>query len=210
MASPPSSSPETEVLQNEETRTSTTFLKQLHDIMNKNVEHLIMDSLQKDDIDKQCLDNDEVVEESQGSSGHESGTEVSDHTDENPTDESQERSEKGRSPVKVQFSGMEGPSPPPGLNLEHASRSELISKLGGLQERLTQTQVDLKQEKTKCRKKEKNLFKMAKELSKRQIDTAQKEEAIVQVSLRPKNRKHLPLSFIRTFLMSKSVIRLIS
>eukprot|EP00977_Amphora_coffeiformis_P028510 scaffold35584_cov176-Amphora_coffeaeformis.AAC.1 len=77
---------------------------------------------------------------------------------------------------------MDGPSPPPGLNLEEASRSELISKLGGLQERLTQTQVDLKQEKSKCRKKEKNIFRLAKELSKRQVDTAQKEEAIVKLN----------------------------
>ena len=57
--------------------------------------------------------------------------------------------------IKVKFSGMEGPSPPPEVNLETISRSQLIAKLGGLQERLTQTQVDLKQEKSSRRKKEK-------------------------------------------------------
>ena len=88
---------------------------------------------------------------------------------------------KSQRSVKVKFSGMEGPSPPPGINLEEASRSELIQKLGGLQERLTQTQVDLKKEKSERRRKEKNIFKMAKELSKRQAESTQKEEDIVKV-----------------------------
>ena len=126
--------------------------------------------------------HDEAVEESRLHFIHESDTSISNNMDENPL-ESQERSGKGRSPIKVQFSGMEGPSPPSDLNLDEASRSELISKLGGLQERLTQTQVDLKQEKSKCRKKDKNIVKMAKELNQRQIDTTEKEEAIAKVSL---------------------------
>lgn len=85
--------------------------------------------------------------------------------------------------VKVKFSGMEGPSPPPEVNLETISRSQLIAKLGGLQERLTQTQVDLKQEKSNRRKKEKNIFKMAKELSKRQVEASEKDETIQKVCL---------------------------
>ena len=85
--------------------------------------------------------------------------------------------------VKVKFSGMEGPSPPPEVNLETISRSQLIAKLGGLQERLTQPQVDLKQEKSNRRKKEKNIFKMAKELSKRQVEASEKDETIQKVRL---------------------------
>lgn len=115
-----------------------------------------------------------------------------DSTDEIGADPTQEESDKTadpkvvfpkeRTPTKVKFSGMEGPSPPPSVNLENASRSELIAKLGGLQERLTQAQVDLREEKSNRRKKEKSLVKLAKELSKRQSESLQKEQDIVKVS----------------------------
>ena len=178
---PPPSSNAAEVPQPEETCSSDDFLKQLNDIMNEKVDDPVFDSLEVGGNDNDNGIHDEV-EENQGS-----------HKDENLTD-SAELPEKGRSPVKVQFSGMEGPSPPPGLNLEEASRSELIAKLCGLQERLTQTQVDLKLEKTNRRKKEKNIFKMAKELGKRQVETTQKEEDILKVSRDLKS----PLILLRT------------
>lgn len=138
-------------------------------------------NLLRDDLNDSYDPDEDVEEESQDNSNYDSGAEATGQKDENPA-ESSGRSEKGKSPVKVQFSDVEGPSPPPGVDLEEASRLELIAKLGGLQERLTQTQVSLKQEKSNRRRKEKNIYKMAKELSNRQAEAKQKEEDVLKVS----------------------------
>lgn len=97
-------------------------------------------------------------------------------------EEADEEGQKERTPTKVKFSGMDPPSPPRIFNVKEASRSELVERLGGLQERLTQAQLDLKAEKSTRRKKEKNLVKLAKELSKRQLETSKREEDVANVS----------------------------
>jgi hypothetical protein len=82
----------------------------------------------------------------------------------------------------VSFMGMEGPSPPAGLDLTEASREELIARIGSLQDKLTEAQVSLKKEKGSKRRKEKNTLKLAAELGRQQITVSQKEKDIAKLS----------------------------
>lgn len=154
----------------------------------QNVSDEVKDSLQGDDepmeppLSPANVPEKADLSELEGS-GHESFGRVDD--DEDPEEETTEEARSPTPPiqreVKVKFSGMEGPSPPPELDLGGVTRSQLVQKVGGLQERLTQTQIDLKQEKSARRKKDKNMFKMAKELSKRQVEATEKDEVIQKV-----------------------------
>lgn len=130
-----------------------------------------------------CDDEDDEDEEEEDAEDDADKVEVGDTVEEVdvPEEEMSKESKKERQ-VRVKFSGMDGPSPPPGLNLEEASRSELIQRLGALQERLVQAQVDLSGEKKNRRRKEKNMFKLAKELNKQHKEGAQREEDIARVS----------------------------
>ena len=86
--------------------------------------------------------------------------------------------------VKVKFKGMLPPSPPPGLDVENMSRTELLERLDAVQDKLTRAQVDLKNEKGVRRRKEKNIVKLATELGRRQVEASQKEQDIIKVSFR--------------------------
>ena len=167
--------------------------QQQEDEQDETVEALLAISSQdaEDDLDDKDNDEDEDISgelEGMPNESFDSTLEGNDSNDEYAVVVEDKESSpdpssilKERAPIKVKFSGMEGPSPPEWLSLEDASRAALIGKLGGLQERLTQTQVDLKKEKSNRRKKEKNIFKMAKELSKRQTEASKREQDIVKV-----------------------------
>ena len=86
--------------------------------------------------------------------------------------------------VRVKFEGMLPPSPPPGLDVENMSRTELLERLDAVQDKLTRAQVDLKNEKGVRRRKEKNIVKLATELGRRQVEASQKEQDIIKVSFR--------------------------
>jgi hypothetical protein len=64
---------------------------------------------------------------------------------------------------------------------EGASEEHLLDRLTKVQERLTQTQIDLSGEKAISKRKEKNLVKLAKELQKRSAVLDTKDKQIVKV-----------------------------
>jgi Protein of unknown function (DUF1168) len=89
---------------------------------------------------------------------------------------------------KVQFAGIDSPSNSqtgaalPEFNVMKATRSELYQRLDFMQQRLTQAQIDLSGEKAMRKRKEKNLMKLAKELSRRQKQTEKNEASIAKVT----------------------------
>jgi hypothetical protein len=87
---------------------------------------------------------------------------------------------------KVQFTGIDSPtnsaSALPQFNVQQATRSELYQRLDFMQQRLTQAQIDLSGEKAMRKRKEKNLMKLAKELSRRQKQTEKHEAQIGKVT----------------------------
>lgn len=163
----------------EEGYSSNDFMKHINEILQQEEEEEeAADASFVDDVEAE--DHHRVAHEGSRHESIDSGVDGTDNKEEvHP--ESSSDSPKERS-VKVTFSGMEGPSPPPDVDLDAISKSQLIRKLGGLQERLTQTQIDLKQEKSSRKKKDKNIFKMAQELSKRHAEATEKQEEIHKVS----------------------------
>jgi hypothetical protein len=79
---------------------------------------------------------------------------------------------------QVTFTDLETSSHPD----EEKTHDELIDKVGKLQARLNQAEIDKSAEKAMRRKKEKSLVKLAKELNKRATDQKEKENTINTVS----------------------------
>jgi hypothetical protein len=80
----------------------------------------------------------------------------------------------------VSFSGVE--SVGSAKEDEDKSHDELVHKIGKVQAKLTQLEIDKSAERAMRKKKDKSLVKLAKELNKRAADQQKKDKAIIAVS----------------------------